>query len=46
MTNRQFRILILVLMHILISVGVNKKEYARFEETVREAMDQAERYNG
>ncbi len=46
MTNRQFRILITLLLYIMVSIGVNKKEYERVEEQVYDALDKAEEYNG
>ncbi len=38
MTDRQFRILVNILLHILISTGVKRRDYEKFEREVEEAM--------
>ena len=45
MTNRQFRVLIKVLLYMLVAIGVRGKDYQNIEREVEEAMSIAESFN-
>ncbi len=43
MTNRQFRILMQVLLYILVAVGLSEEQYTKIHEDTFEAIGKAER---